>query len=165
MDLQPEIVQALQLHLLQHMVKEPVKLWQSAWQIYHGSEHYSGPSRGRGRGHRSRSVAQDIAVKTEHLSQMMLLLDLLMQIDLFHQQGAYGKKMKNLIPYYVFTYAAKHSLNVPFTVNTSAVELFYSLFTEEVWALLITEINQCVQQNFFLKNPILVFGLKFQQKR
>ena len=48
MDLQPEVVQALQLHLLRYMAKEPVSVMHGRC---HGSEHCIGPSRGHGRGY------------------------------------------------------------------------------------------------------------------
>ena len=36
---------------------------------------------------------------------------------------------------------------LPFIADTSAVDLFYSYFTDNVWALLVTETNWYAQQN------------------
>ena len=47
----------------------------------------------------------------------------------------------------LFAYAAKRGSKVPFTDDTLAVDLFYSYFIEDIWALLVTKTNRYAQQN------------------
>ena len=98
----------------------------------HGSEHCSGPSRGCGRGHSS----EDRAPLTDDATTGLV------DIDWFLSPVGGIWKEDEEPDSILFTYEAKHSSNVPFTADTSPVELFYGYFTEDVWALLVTETNQ-----------------------
>ena len=69
MDLQAEVVQALQLHLLQHMPKEPVSVMVEDITVNIVEDVAEGIVG---------AVAEDVAVQTEHLSLMILLLNTLM---------------------------------------------------------------------------------------
>ena len=44
-------------------------------------------------------------------------------------------------------YTATRGSNVPYSDDTTAVDLFCSYFTEEVWALLVTETNRYAKSN------------------
>ena len=53
-----------------------------------------------------------------------------------------GNKTKNLLHS-----STTRGSNVPYSDDTTAVDLFCSYFTEEVWALLVTETNCYAQTN------------------
>ena len=69
MDLQAEVVHNLQLHLLQHMAKEPVRIMVENIAVNIVEDEVEGIVG---------DVAEDVAVKTEHLLPMILLLNTLM---------------------------------------------------------------------------------------
>ena len=54
-------------------------------------------------------------------------------------------------PSFEHTYTATCGSNVSYSDDTTAVDLFCSYFTEEVWALLVTETNRYAKTNRFGK--------------
>lgn len=108
----------------------------------HGSEPGSGPSRvhgrrrRRGRGSKDGAPITDTTTATEHV-------DVDRSLPPVGGTWEQDEEPDSLL----FRYAAKHGSNVPYTADTSAVDLFYSYFTEDVWAMLVTETNRYAQQN------------------
>ena len=117
----------------------------------HGSKHGSDPGsrpgrgHGRGRGRRRRRGRGRVSGSEDGIPDTTTTEHVDVDQSLPPVGGTWeqDKEPDSLL----FTYTGKHGSNVPFTADTSAVDLFYNYFTEDVWALLVTETNRYAQQN------------------
>ena len=132
MDLQAEVVQALQLHLC----STPVRVMVEDITVNIVEDVAEGIVG---------NMADDMAVKTAPVTDDTTAEHVDVGQSLPPVGGTWeeDEEPDSLL----FTYAAKQGSNLPFTADTSAVDLFYSYFTEDVWTLLVTETNWYAQQN------------------